>query len=272
MTAALMGLIDVNCHLGEWPFRRLPCTTVDRLLQRMDQLGIARALVSRLENVFFKDCLAGNRELAALVAPHSEHLLPLYTCNPAFPGWEVDLEICVEELGLAPGRGGVRLHPNYHAYAIDGPEAAALLSRAQAASLPVAVTMRLEDERTHHWLCKVPAVPLPALVEAMAAFPHIRWIVAGLRAPQIATIWRELTARGAADATQVLFDLSLVQGPLDECALLGAQVGVERLAFGTNLPLTVPEAPLLALQHAELPEADKALIAAGNARRLLDEP
>ena len=121
----LPPLVDLNCYLGEWPFRRYPCTTVDRLLARMDTLRIERAAVSRLENVFFKDCLVGNRELAALIAPHTERLTPFYTINPAFPGWEDDLRLCQEELGLAPGAGGIQLHPNYHAYDLAGREAAA---------------------------------------------------------------------------------------------------------------------------------------------------
>src|SRR5688572_6798807 len=107
---ALPELIDVNCAVGEWPFRRVPCNTVERLLERMDRLHIARAAVSRLEAVFHKDCLVANRELAALVAPHAGRFFPLYTVNPGFPGWEDDLEIVVAELGLASGRGGLRLY------------------------------------------------------------------------------------------------------------------------------------------------------------------
>lgn len=271
---ALPELIDVNCAVGEWPFRRVPCNTVERLLERMDRLRIARAAVSRLEAVFYKDCLVANRELAALVAPHAGRFFPLYTANPGFPGWEDDLEIVVAELGLTSGRGGLRLYPSYHAYALDGPEAAPLLARAQEMGVPVAVTARLEDERTHHWLCKVRPVPPAAIAAAIAAFPGVRWIVGGLRAREIAAVGHELAAGAAAPAVgegggTVLFDLSLVQGPLDECALLARAVGVQRLAFGTNLPLTVAESPLLALQHADLPPDELALIAAGNAQRTL---
>ena len=68
---------------------------------------------------------------------------------------------------------------------------------------------------------------------------------------------------------EVAFDLSLVQGPLDECALLVESVGSDRLVFGTNLPLTIAESPLLALQYADLPDAVKARLCRDNARRLL---
>lgn len=266
---SLSELFDVNCAVGEWPFRRVPCNTIDRLLDRMDRLGIRRAALSRLENVFFKDCLVGNRELAALITPHPGRFFPLYTVNPAFPGWDVDLDICVDELGLAAGRGGIRLYPSYHAYPLDGPQAAALLERAQALNVPVVATARLEDERTHHWLVKVPAVPHDQLAAAIAAHQAVRWVIAGLRAPQIRVVWRALQQQRAAARARVLFDLSLVQGPIDECRLLVEAVGAERLAFGTNLPLTAPESPALALALSDLPAQTVAAIGGGNAARHL---
>ena len=265
----LPPLMDINCFLGEWPFRRYPCTTVDRLLDRMDRLNIQRAAVSRLENVFFKDTLVGNRELAALIAPHPDRFIPFYTINPAFPGWDVDLTICEDELGLSPRQGGIHLHPGYHPYAIDDDTAAALLRRAEAQNFPVRVSLLLEDPRTHHWLCKVPPIRPETMVAAIAAFPGIRWIVGGARAAQVRGMVRALADRGLADRVKVLFDLSLVQGPIDECQLLSEQIGPQWIAFGTNLPLTIAESPLLALQHAQLPAATKALIARGNAERLL---
>ena len=175
----LPPLVDLNCYLGEWPFRRYPCTTISRLLARMDKLRIERAAVSRLENVFFKDCLVGNRELATLIAPHADRFVPFYTVNPAFPGWEDDLKACQEELGLAPGAGGIHLHPNYHAYDLAGSDAAALLQRAQDIGLPVRVATGLEDPRTQHWLVQVPPVANATLASAIAAFPALRWIIAG---------------------------------------------------------------------------------------------
>ena len=60
-----------------------------------------------------------------------------------------------------------------------------------------------------------------------------------------------------------------MQGPLDECALLVESVGADRLVFGTNLPLTIAESPLLALQYADLPDAVKAQLCRDNALRLL---
>ena len=265
--AALPPLFDANAAVGDWPFRRLPCNTIERLLARMDALGIRRAAVSRLENVLYKDCLAGNRELVGLLAPHRDRFVPLFTVNPAFPGWEEDLELCVQDLGLAAGRAGLRLYPSYHQYPLDGPDAAAFLARAAQLDVPVAVSARLEDERTQHWLAKVPAVSAEVLTAAIAAYQDVRWLICGLRATQIRAVWRSLDAQGAAGA-RILFDLSLVQGPIDECRLLAEAVGAERLAFATGLPLTIAEAPALALAYAGLAPDATAQIASGSAAAL----
>ena len=133
------------------------------------------------------------------------------------------------------------------------------------------VATGLEDPRTQHWLVQVPPVGNATLASAIAAFPALRWIIAGLSTGPILGLWRELAAHRP---PEVVFDLSLVQGPLDECALLVESVGADRLVFGTNLPLTIAESgrgegQLLALQYADLPDTVKAQLCRDNARRLL---
>src|SRR5262245_6964334 len=100
-------MIDASAYLGAWPFRRLQCTTVGRLLEGMDGRRIERAVVSCLENVFYKDQLTGNRALYESTRGYADRLIPAYTANPGFPGWETDLEICIEEFGMKV----LRLHP-----------------------------------------------------------------------------------------------------------------------------------------------------------------
>jgi hypothetical protein len=72
----------------------------------MDALGIATAAVSWLEGVWLKDSEAANTELQALVRSHQDRLLPLYTLNPAFPGWSDELERLRGAYGLPAGAAG----------------------------------------------------------------------------------------------------------------------------------------------------------------------
>ena len=113
---------------------------------------------------------------------------------------------------------------------------------------------------------QVPPVGNATLANASAAFPALRWIIAGLSTSAIRSLWRELAVH---EPPEIVFDLSLVQGPLDECALLVESVGADRLVFGTNLPLTIAESPLLALRYADLPDTVKTQLCRDNALRLL---
>ena len=47
--------------------------------------------------------------------------------------------------------------------------------------------------------------------------------------------------------------------------------GPERLLFGSNFPETPMGGPMLTLLHAEISDDDRALIAGGNLRRILEE-
>ena len=51
--------------------------------------------------------------------------------------------------------------------------------------------------------------------------------------------------------------------------VLQAEVGVERLIFGSHAPLAYPTAAIAQIEHARVSDADKALIFGGNLRRLL---
>jgi predicted TIM-barrel fold metal-dependent hydrolase len=255
-------MIDANAYLGEWPFRRLEYTTPESLLRKMDSLGIERAVVSRLENVFFKDLLVGNRELHAIVRRFPDRFIPAYTINPAFPGWEEDLEICRQEFGLR----FLRLHPNYHQYRLMEEPGQAILERARAEGLVVIITLGLEDPRHHHWLVKVPNVATSDIQQALNAFSDVRVLIAGGNYGEVTAIWQGLVKK-----ENVFVENSRVQGPVGDVELLCGLMGADHVLFGTNLPLHYPEAAKLSIDYAQLSPADKAKLFHHNAARLFGE-
>jgi predicted TIM-barrel fold metal-dependent hydrolase len=88
----------------------------------------------------------------------------------------------------------------------------------------------------------------------------MRWIVTAATYPQVVAIAKLLP-----DEAQVWFDISRVQGPVDDVRLLCEGVGTRRLLFGANLPLHVAESAIMELADAHLPPEDDAAIRFGNA-------
>ncbi len=252
-------MIDANAYLGNWPFRQLRYATHIALLEKMDALGIEKAVVSSIANVFYKDQLAGNRQLHAEVDHHADRFLPAYTINPTFPGWEEDLAICIQEFGMR----AMRLHPNYHQFGLDSVAGLAVLEAASANDFMVILATGLEDTRHHHPLVKVPDVPVEQVAAAASAYPDVRFLVAAANFSGISAIWSQ-----CASMQNLSFEISRVQGPVGDIEKLCATMGADRVLLGTNLPLHVPEAATLAIEHAKITAAERRLIVHGNAAQL----
>lgn len=258
-TTVPASAVDANAYLGAWPFRRLSHTTPDALLRKMDAVGIERAVVSRLENVFYKNVLAGNRDLWALVKDHSDRFTPVYTINPAYPGWEDDLRSSVDELGLRY----VRLHPNYHRYHPLAPGCVDLLERAQDLGLVVLLALAMEDNRLHHWLATVPDVAPADVADVVNAFPAVRFLITTGTFRQLADVWQRVD-----DTRNLYVENSRVQGPVGDVDRLCRLMGADHVLFGSNAPLYHPESARLSIDHAAVDAAAKRQLLSDNARRL----
>ena len=255
-------MLDSNAYVGEWPFRRLPYAQPENLLRKMDALGIERAVISRLENVFFKDLLVGNRELHRIAQGHADRFIPAYTINPAYPGWDEDLEICIAELGAR----NLRLHPNYHQYELLGRECLRLLETAQARGLLILIAIGLEDARHQHWLVRVPDVAAGEIAQTVNAFPRVRFLVTAGRFGEVTGIWRSVDERA-----NLYVENSRVQGPIHDVAKLCASIGPQHLLFGSNSPLHYHESAKLSIEtETGIAEPVKRMLFKENAARLFD--
>jgi hypothetical protein len=253
-------VIDSNAYVGEWPFRRLPYSQPEDLLRKMDALGIERAVVSRLENVFFKDLLVGNRELYAIAEAHADRFIPAYTVNPAYPGWDDDLEILLAELGAK----NLRLHPNYHQYELLGQESLRLLAIAQERDLLIMIAIGLEDVRHHHRLVIVPDVAAGEIAQMVNAFPDVRFLVAAGRFNEVTSIWRGVDKRD-----NLYVENSRVQGPIHDVAKLCNTIGADHVLFGSNAPLHYHESAKLSIEtESQIEDATKQKLLHDNAVRL----
>lgn len=251
-------MIDINAFAGPWPFRALPATLPADVATMLQEAGIARALVSPLEALFFEDPHIANERLAARLQPDGI-LLPCAAINPTLANWERSLRVSQEEIGAR----AVVLHPNYHCYDLESDPARALLAAAGEAGLPVIIQLRMQDLRSQHPLCKVPDVSVGKAVNAAEAAPGTRVILGGIRFAEVSAQAARIRA-----LPNVWIELSQVEH-VDGLRKAISAIGADRILLGTGAPLFNVRSSLLKLEEGRLSDQERAAITRQNARELL---
>ena len=256
-------IIDVNVSLSRWPFRRLPCDELPRLIEKLRDCGVTEAWAGSFDGVFHKDIGGVNARLIDDCRKSRPGLLrPFGSVNPTLGDWREDLRRCHEDYHMP----GIRLHPAYHGYRLDNPVFAELLTRAQRRGLIVQLVVRIEDPRMQHPLMRVPDVDTKPLPGLLAARPELRLVLLGalqsLRGEAITQLIR---------AGEVYFEISMLEGVGGISSLLGRVPG-DRILFGSHSPFFILESATFKLQESELLAARANAITHQNARRLLKAP
>ena len=254
-------IIDVSAHLGPYPFRALRHTTAAAMIGLMDRSGIARAVVSSLPAVFYRDAHRGNEELFEETQAHRARLIPVATVNPHYAGWERDL---AEAVGRWKAKA-VTLVPEHHGYSLSDGHGNAALARIAELGVPVILTQRFEDRRQRHAWDRAEDLPVNAVLEAAHAHPTLKFVLnnwAGLDGKKLA----EAGLRG-----RCLIDFARMQVmQRKEVPKLIETLGVAAVAFGTHAPFDYPGPSLVKLANLEtLPAADFERIAWRNAAAFL---
>jgi uncharacterized protein len=254
-------MTDVNVWVSRWPFRRLPDDAQEELARRLQRLGVTEAWAGNFDALLHRDLGIVNARLVAVCRTHGAGLLrPIGAVDPLLPDWREELRRCHEVHGMP----GIRLHPNYHGYALDHPAFAELLSEASRRGLVVQIALKMEDERTLHPLLKTLPTTDPApLAELLARDPRPKVVLLNALGNVRVEPLKRLLATGA-----IWFDIAMLEGAAGLERLV-AQVGPERLLFGSHAPFFYAEAAHLKLKESVLtPEHAKA-IRQTNARDLV---
>ncbi|MBM3882358.1 MAG: metal-dependent hydrolase [Verrucomicrobia bacterium] len=255
-------IVDANAYLGPFAFRRLRPNTAPTLLQLMDVKRIDRAIVSSASAIAYRNVQAANEELAAEVTPHRDRLVPFAVLNPFYSGWEDDLKICHEDFGMR----GLRLYPKWHNYQLADPCCLELVHAATERGWIVSIPARVEDHRQRSWLVDVPDVPLDELATLIKACPRARFLL--LNGLNYASM--QLGRKDNGLPANYLIELSRLTALLNnELGQLMANLGPERLVFGSGMPFSYPDPALLKLEVLAAPEEAKAKIRGQNIARWL---
>lgn len=254
-------MIDVNVSLSQWPFRRLPCDQPEALVARLRSLGVTEAWAGNFDAMLHRDFGAVNARTAEICRAHGDGLLrPIGAIDPTLPDWREDLRRC-QEVHKMPG---VRLHPNYHGYDLDNPAFAELLDEAGRRGLIVQIAMKMDDDRHLHPLLKNLPTTDPSPLIPLLARPGRPKVV-------LLNGLKNLTGqplRKLLDAGDVWVDIAMLEG-MEGLKRLIAQIGPDRILFGSHAPFFYPEATALKLKESPLSPQDAEAIRQENARRIL---
>jgi hypothetical protein len=258
-------MIDVNAYLGHFAFRQLRHNTAAGLLALMDKKGIARAVVSSAAAITYRDAQSGNEEVHRETQDHRDRLIPLAVINPAYAGWKDDLATCADDFGMR----GLRLYPPWHNYRLSDTCCFDLVAAATERGMVVSIPIRVEDSRQRHWLVDVPDVPLAEIAALVKAFPRTQFILvngAGFTGSP-------LGRKDSGLPSNYVIEISRLTALLgNEIGQLIANLGADRLVFGTGMPFSYPDPAILKIKVLDASEDDKEKIRRGNAAKLFGGP
>jgi predicted TIM-barrel fold metal-dependent hydrolase len=244
-----MDFFDCNCMVGRWgqplPGQFHSAADLERELGRC---GIARALVFHALAKEL-DPATGNSALARELSGR-ERLSPCWILMPHHTGeMPAPAQLC--DRMAQQGVKAARLFPQAHSYSLGEWCCGELLSALEQRGIPVF----LDHDQTN-WsevdaLCAAhPGLPLTLLRVNYRAHRSLYPLFE--RHPNL----------------HVEIGLFVAHNGIVDCA---RRYGARRLLFGSALPHFTPGGPIANIMYADVSDADKALIAGGNLRRLLGD-
>ena len=251
--------IDVNAFIGHYPFRRLEGGSPALILAAMGRVAIDEAWISNLPAVFWRDPTEGNGALYRIAESHPT-LRPVPAVHPGLANWSVVLSEAIERHAPA-----VRLDPTFYGVNPTSSEVGAVLTRCGELGLPIAMAVRLEDGRQRHPVDGAAELSPWAVRQMIRADQRVKLIVTHADREFVEQVHFGATPR---ESARILWDICWIWGPPnDDLTHLVKAVGADRFAFGTGMPLRIPESSAAKLDLTECTVVERQAIDSGNARR-----
>ena len=243
-------IIDGHVHIGIGNFFHMKADA-DQLVRLADAVGLDKLFVTDLDSLFY-DMSEGNDRLARDIAAHPDRLIGYCSVpTPRFGRRAVDeIRRCREKHGFR----GVKIYSHPEA-PITEPATYPLLEVAADYGMPV-LSHTTPDECDH----LMQHVPQARLVMAhMGGHPYAfgdwhRAVVVAKRHPNLLL-----------DTASSQIDNGMLEWAV-------AELGPEKILYGSDMPLLDPFTQMAKVTGAELDDRAKALILGGNLQRLLNLP
>ena len=248
-------ILDANVWLGHWPFDDLEPDTSRELVAHQASLGINLSSVASLDAVFYRNPMSANRKLFRELRDNVT-LEPVAVVNPVLANWSDALDHYVDDHHCRQ----IRLTPNYHGYDLFDPFVDELLDAARELGVKVSIQVRLEDERAHHPLMKIPGVPVESIAAVAERRPDDTYLV-------LCAYRNE--ALKLAGHPNLLLGISHVEY-LDTLNSTLRQIPAEQLVFASHTPLFVTRAALAKVEQCTADLEVKKAVMGGNLAGWLD--
>jgi hypothetical protein len=225
--------VDVNAHVGGYPWRHVPHPEPEILARVLAREGLDAAWVGHLPSAFWRDPVPGNAELYAALAPHPT-LLPAPCVRSDWPGWERHLRDAVDR-----GAPALRAYPQLWGMGPGDRSLERLAHACGEAGVALVLSARFEDGRQRHPLDAAPDLQ-PAHLRALArSAAGAALVVVNAGHDFVSEVVWALTDR---ERSRVWFDFSCLWGPPeDQFARLLRTLGAERFVYGTGWPLRLTQ-------------------------------
>lgn len=253
-----MPVMDCNCFLGHWPFRKIRKDSFDDLQAVHRKNGINGGYVSSLDSVFYNDPFEGDLELHETVKDSAYK--QILSVNPALPCWRDDIRRGRELLDIR----GVRIYPGYHPYDIGDKAVDNLCSVLAQAGIPLVLTVRLEDVRMN-WLMQEKVPSTDAISRFLSHHPDNTILLTGLFMDEIRKVQKDIL-----DAERVYVDVSGLKDYLFPVEKLLEMLPDDRVVYGSQHPLYCLKSTFMAVETAKIAPSARENILGNNARRIFE--
>ncbi|HIE14550.1 TPA: hypothetical protein EYP70_04700, partial [Candidatus Bathyarchaeota archaeon] len=189
----------------------------------------------------------------------TERFMMCLAVNPNAPGWILDFKRCIKEANA------LRVYPNYHGYNLEDQRFYDLVEIAASHDLPIIVTVRIQDERSHPWFLKMSPVNVTDILRVSKRYPETQFIISNAYLNEVLPSKKEIVR-----LENVYVELSFISSvTLNSIEMLSAEIGADRMVLGTYMPFFYPECAINRVKKSELSTEEKEFILWKNAAKLL---
>ena len=240
-------VVDCHCHLGKGHDYQ---QSLSQQLEEMDNFGIERAVICPVDRYIAVENREGNDYVLSIAKTHPDRFFAFATANPWF-GSKALTEL---KRALNEGARGIKLHPALQGFLLCDDLVYPVLEIAGENNVPI------------YFHTGTPAYSQPMHVAELAMrFPEVNLIMGHMGSTDF---WIDAVP-AAQLASNIYVDTSWSLPDKIRNAI--NNIGVDRVLFGTDSPLSTYSVEMGCINATSLDENEKVMLMGNNLLRLIGE-